>query len=134
MEKKLKCGKCLAGDNKNTHLKRLDNATGNLKLFKENLLDYDSLHAAIEGCIGLFHVACPVAFGDMPNPEAQLIKSALTGTLNVLKACSEISGKRVVVVSFVATVLVNPSWLRDRIKDEACWSDKEYCRTTKAID
>ncbi|KAF6174175.1 hypothetical protein GIB67_033707 [Kingdonia uniflora] len=85
---------------------------------------------AIEGCVGVFHVACPVAFGDMPNPEVEMIEPAVTGTLNVLKACSETSGKRVVVVSSVAAVLVNPSWPRDHVKDEACWSDKEYCRAT----
>ncbi|KAF6176828.1 hypothetical protein GIB67_026515 [Kingdonia uniflora] len=53
------------------------------------------------------------------------------GILNVLKACSETSWKKVIVVSFVADVLMNPNRPRDRIKDEACLSDKEYCRATK---
>ncbi|KAF6161441.1 hypothetical protein GIB67_009320 [Kingdonia uniflora] len=63
--------------------------------------------------------------------QAELIEPAVTSTLNVLKACSETSGKRVVIVSSVADVLMNPNWPRDRVKDEACWSDKEYCRATK---
>ncbi|KAF6134751.1 hypothetical protein GIB67_002152 [Kingdonia uniflora] len=54
---------------------------------------------------------------------AELIESAVTGTLNVLKACSETSGKKVVVVSSVANVLMNPNWPRDRVKDEA-WNGK----------
>ncbi|KAF6164043.1 hypothetical protein GIB67_028747, partial [Kingdonia uniflora] len=65
--------------------------------------------------------------------QAELIEPTVTGTLNVLKACSETNGKKVVVVSFVADVLMNPNWPRDRVKDEACWSDKEYCRATQEV-
>ncbi|KAF6151104.1 hypothetical protein GIB67_033705 [Kingdonia uniflora] len=119
------------GDEKNAHLRKLDKASENLKLFKADLLDYSSLLAAIEGCVGVFHVACPVPSGAVPNPEVELIEPAVTGTLNVLKACSEIRVKRVVVVSSGAAVQLNPSWPRDNVKDEACWSDKEYCRATK---
>ncbi|KAF6144743.1 hypothetical protein GIB67_017762 [Kingdonia uniflora] len=52
--------------------------------------------------------------------KAELIEPAVTGILNVLKACSETSGKRVVVLSSVADILMNPNWPRDRVKDEAC--------------
>ncbi|KAF6151106.1 hypothetical protein GIB67_010005 [Kingdonia uniflora] len=133
LERTVKCGNFRAGDEKNAHLRKLDKASENLKLFKADLLDYSSLLAAIEGCIGVFHVASPVPSGAVPNPEVELIEPAITGTLNVLKACSEIRVKRVVVVSSVTAVLLNPSWPRDKVKDEACWSDKEYCRATKHV-
>ncbi|GLU00123.1 hypothetical protein SLE2022_175150 [Rubroshorea leprosula] len=58
----------------------------NLKLFKENLLDYDSLYSAIEGCCGVFHVASPLPTTAVQNPEVELIEPAVKGTLNVLKA------------------------------------------------
>ncbi|XP_042494919.1 cinnamoyl-CoA reductase 1-like [Macadamia integrifolia] len=119
------------GDLKNAHLKKLDNALENLQLFKADLLDYSSLPTAIAGCIGLFHTASPVPSGMVLNPEVELIEPAVTGTLNVLKACSETKVKRVVIVSSIAAVLMNPNWPKNQVMDDTCWSDKEYCRETK---
>ncbi|XP_065880892.1 cinnamoyl-CoA reductase 1-like isoform X2 [Euphorbia lathyris] len=56
-------------DEKYAHLKKLEKASENLKLFKADLLDYNSLYPAIEGCIGVFHVASPVPSVVVPNPE-----------------------------------------------------------------
>nr|GMD28974.1 cinnamoyl-coa reductase 2 [Ipomoea batatas] len=92
------------GDAKYAHLHNLDKAPHNLKLFKADLLDYDSLAAAITGCTGVFHVACP----------KDLVEPALNGTLNVLKACSESNVKRVVIVSSVSAVFVTPNWPKDK--------------------
>ncbi|KAK6257299.1 hypothetical protein QUC31_000758 [Theobroma cacao] len=121
----------LPGDAKYAHLNQLEKASDNLKLFKADLLDYDSLCSAIEGCTGVFHVACPVPSTTVPNPQVEMIEPAVKGTLNVLKACLEENVKRVVVVSSVSAVSLNPRWPKGQIKDEACWSDKEYCTTTK---
>ncbi|KAK6245984.1 hypothetical protein SCA6_009074 [Theobroma cacao] len=121
----------LPGDAKYAHLNQLEKASDNLKLFKADLLDYDSLCSAIEGCTGVFHVACPVPSTTVPNPQVEMIEPAVKGTLNVLKACLEENVKRVVVVSSVSAVSLNPRWPKGQIKDEACWSDKEYCKTTK---
>ncbi|KAK9928491.1 hypothetical protein M0R45_025624 [Rubus argutus] len=118
-------------DDKYSHLKKLDKASENLKLFKADLMDYDSLHAAIEGCDGVFHVASPVPSSSVPNPEVELIAPAVKGTLNVLKASLEAKVKRVVFVSSVAAVAMNPTWPEDQVMDETCWSDKEYCRKTE---
>lgn len=60
-----------AGDEKNAHLYQLEKASKNLKLFKADLLDYDSLYSAIVGCSGVFHVATPVPYTDVQNPEAR---------------------------------------------------------------
>lgn len=61
---------CRAADDKNVHLRNLDNVVGKLELFKADLLDYDSISAAIKGCNGVFHVASPVPPASVPNPEA----------------------------------------------------------------
>ncbi|XP_043712217.1 cinnamoyl-CoA reductase 1-like isoform X6 [Telopea speciosissima] len=119
------------GDVKNAHLKKLDNALENLQLFKADLLDYSSIHTAIVGCDGVFHAASPVPSGTVLNPEVELIEPAVTGTLNVLKACSEAKVKRVVIVSSIVAVRMNPNWPKNQLLDETCWSDKEYCRETK---
>ncbi|KAA8514966.1 hypothetical protein F0562_018247 [Nyssa sinensis] len=118
------------GDDKNAHLKKLERAAENLKLLKADLLDYNSLSAAITGCSGVFHVASPVPPSTVPNPEVELIEPAVKGTLNVLKASSEANVRRVVFVSSGAAVSMNPRWPKGQVKDETCWSDKEYCRTT----
>eukprot|EP00268_Persea_americana_P052468 TRINITY_DN5873_c0_g1_i2.p1 TRINITY_DN5873_c0_g1~~TRINITY_DN5873_c0_g1_i2.p1 ORF type:complete len:329 (+),score=59.90 TRINITY_DN5873_c0_g1_i2:190-1176(+) len=121
----------LSDDEKNAHLKKLERAEENLQLFKANLLDYGSLSAAITGCSGVFHVASPVPAGSVANPEVELIEPAVTGTVNVLKACSEAGVKRVVVVSSGAAVSMNPNWPKDKVMDEDCWSDEQYCKTTE---
>ncbi|KAK1555141.1 hypothetical protein Q3G72_022437 [Acer saccharum] len=118
-------------DEKNAHLPKLEKASENLKLFKADLLDYDSVFSAIVGCTGVFHVASPVPSTTVPNPEVEVIEPAVKGTFNVMKACHEAKVKRVVVVSSIAAVVMNPNWPEGQVMDETCWSVKEYCRTTK---
>ncbi|KAK9063967.1 hypothetical protein SSX86_017839 [Deinandra increscens subsp. villosa] len=115
-------------DEKNGHLKKLEKASENLKLFKADLLDYESLRAAIVGCDGVFHTASPVPPSSVPDPEVELIKPAVDGTLNVLKACCEVDVKKVVYVSSVAAISVIPN-RPDRPLDETFWSDQELCRS-----
>ncbi|CAL1359826.1 unnamed protein product [Linum trigynum] len=120
-------------DTKNAHLKQIPNASTNLELVKAELLDYPSLLSAIQGCSGVFHVASPVPSSVVLNPQTsvEIIEPAVTGTLNVLKACVETKVKRVVVVSSGAAVIMNPAWPSGRPMDESCWSDVEYCRATE---
>ncbi|VVA23178.1 PREDICTED: cinnamoyl-CoA reductase [Prunus dulcis] len=118
-------------NDKYAHLKKLDKASENLQLFKADLLDYESLRAGILGCDGVFHVASPVPSSTVPNPEVEVVEPAVKGTLNVLKACLEAKVKRVVFVSSVAAVIMNPRWSEGQLLDETCWSDKEYCRKTE---
>lgn len=67
------------------------------------------------------------------NVVQEFLEPAVTGTLNVLKACVEAKVKRVVVVSSIAAVVMNPDWPKGQVKDETCWSDPEYIKTTKVI-
>jgi nucleoside-diphosphate-sugar epimerase len=136
----------LSGEKKTGHLKRLQNADENLRLFKADLLEYDAMVAAIAGCQGVFHVATPVPSEDLTDPEAsyvidsktctissltdyytyamryttlqlQMLSPAVTGTTNVLKAASAANVQRVVVVSSIAAVEINPERLASR-KDQ----------------
>jgi len=47
-------------DPKNAHLKALDGAAERLILCKADLLDYDAICRAVQGCQGVFHTASPV--------------------------------------------------------------------------
>ncbi|CAN6580006.1 unnamed protein product [Malus baccata var. baccata] len=110
-----------AGDSKYAHLSKLEKASENLKLFKADLLDYNSLCSAVAGCSGVFHVASPV----------ELIEPAVKGTLNVLSACLEAKVKRAVVVSSISAVFVSPDWPKGQVKDDTCWSAPKYMKATK---
>ncbi|XP_077215754.1 cinnamoyl-CoA reductase 2-like isoform X2 [Tasmannia lanceolata] len=69
-----------------------------------------------------------IVHGTVRDPEP-----SVTGTQNVLKACSAARVKRVVVVSSIATVMMNPNWPQDRVMDENCWSDMEYCKKIENV-
>ncbi|KAK3014337.1 hypothetical protein RJ639_008930 [Escallonia herrerae] len=58
-------------EKKNGHLTKLENAAENLQLFKIDLLDYEGLCAAVAGCTGVLHVASPVPYQRVTNPEAR---------------------------------------------------------------
>ncbi|CAM0909958.1 unnamed protein product [Alopecurus aequalis] len=116
------------GDDKNAHLKALEGDGERLQLVRADLLDYDSVASAVAGCEGVFHVASPVPSGRSTNPEAEIIAPAVTGTLNVLKACYEAKVKRVIMVSSIAAVFNNPNWPKGKVFDEDSWSDEDLCR------
>ncbi|XP_056164618.1 cinnamoyl-CoA reductase 1-like [Syzygium oleosum] len=116
-------------DQKNAHLKELENAQESLHLFATDLLNYEGLCAAITGCTGVLHVASPVPVGKVQNPEAKLMEPAITGTRNVLNACLKANVKKVVVVSSIGAVMVNPNWPKDQVMDERCWTDTERCKS-----
>ncbi|TXG51864.1 hypothetical protein EZV62_021033 [Acer yangbiense] len=86
-----------SGDDKNAHLMKLEKASENLKLFKTDLLDYEGLCAAIDGCVGVLHIASPVPL----RGSVELMQPAITGTKNVLNACLKAKVKKVVVVSSI---------------------------------
>lgn len=116
------------GNAKNAHLKALEGAGERLQLLSADLLDYDSIASAVAGCEGVFHVASPVPSGRSTNPEEEVIAPAVTGTLNVLKACNEAKVKRVVIVSSCAAVFNNPNWPKGKVFTEDSWSDEDLCR------
>ncbi|KAJ4827261.1 hypothetical protein Tsubulata_028893 [Turnera subulata] len=48
-----------------------------LPVFEGNLLDYDAVCKALEGCAGVFHVASPCTLEDPMEPERELILPAV---------------------------------------------------------
>lgn len=120
-------------DKKTAHLKRLGNAAESLRIFKADVLDYDAMAAAVAGCQGVFHVATPVPSEELTDPELQMLGPAVTGTTNVLKAASAANVQRVVVVSSIVAVEISPKgWPEGKVRDERCWSDREFCRSIES--
>ncbi|XP_014755202.1 cinnamoyl-CoA reductase 2 isoform X1 [Brachypodium distachyon] len=115
-------------DPKNACLKQLDKAQENLHLFMADVLDYDALTAAFARCEGVFHVASPVPIDKMVDKEKEMMAPTVKGTMNVLKACSAMNVQKLIVVSSGAAVTLNTNWPQDKLKDESCWSDKDFCK------
>ncbi|CAN6201085.1 unnamed protein product [Urochloa humidicola] len=122
-------------DPKNAHLMALDGAGERLRLFKADMLDPAAVAAAVAGCLdGVFHVASPVPAVTPTNPDVEILAPAVTGTRNVLKASHAAGARRVVVVSSVGAVIMNPGIPGGdaaAVVDEDCWSDEDFCRTTQ---
>nr|GMD30606.1 cinnamoyl-CoA reductase 1-like [Ipomoea batatas] len=113
-------------DEKNGHLKQLEGASERLTLWKADLLDYQSLRQAINGCDGVFHTASPVT----DDPE-QMVEPAVIGTKNVIAAAAEGGVRRVVFTSSIGAVYMDPNRGPDEVVDETCWSDLEFCKNTE---
>lgn len=112
-------------DPKNAHLRGLERAKERLILCRADLLDYQGLKEAINGCDGVFHTASPVT----DDPE-KMVEPAVNGTKNVIMAAAEAKVRRVVFTSSIGTVYMNPNRSPDVVVDESCWSDLEFCKNT----
>lgn len=113
-------------DPKNSHLRELEGAKERLTLCRADLLDFQSLREAISGCDGVFHTASPVT----DDPE-QMVEPAVIGTKNVITAAAEANVRRVVFTSSIGAVYMDPNRDPDKVVDETCWSDPDFCKNTK---
>ncbi|KAG0475381.1 hypothetical protein HPP92_015067 [Vanilla planifolia] len=118
----------LQDEGETKHLKALEGAEARLRLVQMNLLDSDSIAAAVSGAAGVFHLASPCIVDRVNDPERQLLDPAVKGTINVLRAARDSGVRRVVVTSSISAIIPNPAWPADVVKDESCWTDLEYCR------
>lgn len=101
------------------------------KVFHADLNQPESFTSAIEGCIGVFHLAHPMDI-DGKEPEDTVTKRAVEGTLGILKACLKSKTvKRVIYTSSAATILNNDRSLS--VTDESTWSDLDICRNVELV-
>ncbi|KAL6954355.1 NADPH-cytochrome p450 reductase, variant 2 [Sarracenia purpurea var. burkii] len=113
-------------DPKNSHLRELEGAKERLTLYRSDLLHFESLREAIDGCDGVFHTASPVT----DDPE-EMVEPAVNGTKNVINAAADTKVRRVVFTSSIGAVTMDPNRDPDAVVDESCWSDLEFCKNTK---
>ncbi|GAB4826778.1 hypothetical protein Ancab_033659 [Ancistrocladus abbreviatus] len=105
---------------------------GDLRIFRADLKDgEESFVAAFEGCDVVFHVATPVNFAS-EDPENDMIKPAVQGVVNVLKASMKVkSVKRVVLTSSAAAVSINTLQGTGLVMNEDNWTDVEFLYSKK---
>jgi nucleoside-diphosphate-sugar epimerase len=73
----------------------MEGAKGHLKFFEMDLLNSDSIAAAVKGCAGVIHLACPNIIGEVKDPEVP--KSKL---LNILSNFILLTLINLLVVTF----------------------------------
>ncbi|CAK7350869.1 unnamed protein product [Dovyalis caffra] len=119
-----------ANQKKIAHLIALQNL-GELNIFGADLTNEESFNAPIAGCDLVFHVATPVNFASQ-DPENDMIKPAIQGVRNVLKACAEAKTvKRVILTSSAAAVSINKLNGTGLVMDEKNWTDVEFLTSEK---
>ncbi|RZC73266.1 hypothetical protein C5167_048746 [Papaver somniferum] len=112
-----------------SHLTNLPGALERLHIFNADLAKLTSFDEAIDGCVGVFHVAYPINIEENEADDAT-VKTLVDGSLDILRACLKSKTvKRVVYTSTAAAVLANKTGLQEM--DENSWSDIEFCRNYK---
>ncbi|VFR01969.1 unnamed protein product [Cuscuta campestris] len=120
--------KDLKDEKETKHLEAMEGADSRLHLFQIDLLDFNSISAAVTGATGVFHLASPCIVDDVHDPERELLDPAIKGTINVLTAAKELGVRRVVLTSSISAIIPSPNWPADIVKNEDCWTDIEYCK------
>lgn len=115
------------------HLETIaNNSTGQLKLFKANLLDEGSFDEAMQGCEIVIHMASPFLVTNFKDPIKDLIDPAVKGTMNVLNSVNRTeSVKRVVVTSSIASTYGDAI---DILKTEENAFDESDWNTTSSAE
>eukprot|EP00357_Protocruzia_adherens_P023183 CAMPEP_0115007972 /NCGR_PEP_ID=MMETSP0216-20121206/21591_1 /TAXON_ID=223996 /ORGANISM="Protocruzia adherens, Strain Boccale" /LENGTH=373 /DNA_ID=CAMNT_0002375203 /DNA_START=54 /DNA_END=1173 /DNA_ORIENTATION=+ len=93
-----------------------------IELVEANLLNEECWQSVVSGCDKVMHVASPVIF-QSPKDENELIKPAVEGTLNVLRACSENGVKKVVLTSSIASIITGHT--ESKTYDETEWANTD---------
>lgn len=104
----------------------------NLELVEADLLNADVWEQAVKDCVYVVHIASPFPVQqNLPaDKEDEIIKPAVDGTLNVLKACKEAKTvKRVVLTSSSAAIMSDSANDPEKKFTEEDWADAEKAET-----
>ena len=87
-----------------------------LKLFKADLQEKGSFHAAVKGCDVVIHTAAVVVLTYKTDPFKEMINPTLDGVRNVVEACIDLNVKRLVYTSSVGTIACHEDYrpLKDK--------------------
>ena len=120
----------LASESKIQPIKQLvPEAKYPLTLVEADLEQVECWVEAVKGCAYVIHVASPFP-SKIPRDENDIIRPAVNGTLNVLRACSEAGCvKRVVLTSSIAAVSsgMNGNGNPEHVYTEEDWSPDDNC-------
>ncbi|XP_077244816.1 cinnamoyl-CoA reductase-like SNL6 [Tasmannia lanceolata] len=103
----------------------------NLRIFRSDPFDYQSIMDAIKGCSGLFYTFEPPQ--DQLNYDESMTEVEVRAAHNVLEACAQTETMAKVVFTSSVTAAI---WRENRNTttadlDEKNWSDTNFCRNFK---
>ena len=104
-----------------------------LELVEADLLNEDSWPDAVKDCEYVLHVASPFPC-ESPDNESELIKPAVDGTLNVLKAATAIGGVKRVVLTSSAGCVSNGCAGNAGHDDKVPYTEDEWTDTTAQVE
>ena len=108
----------------------LPHAHERLELVEANLLEPASLLAAAKGCASCIHTASPF-FNSSTEADA-LLKPAIDGTRDVMRACHAAGIRRVVLTSSTASVFAKKTEA-GHVFTEDDWSDEAMLRENNVL-
>ncbi|KAL3649466.1 hypothetical protein CASFOL_005869 [Castilleja foliolosa] len=112
-------------------LTNLPGASDRLTIFNADLDKPETFIPAIEGCVGVFHMAHPLDFQEK-EPEDVKVKRVTTGLQDILKACAESKTvKRVVYTSSISAAAFSTTPSPSGLVDESSWTDVEFIRSLR---
>ncbi|ONK55803.1 uncharacterized protein A4U43_C10F1140 [Asparagus officinalis] len=104
--------------------------SNNLRIFRSDPFDYQSIVDAMRGCSGLFYNFEPPK--DNPTYDEFMVEMEVRAAHNVLEACAQTETMEKVVFTSSVTAVI---WKEDRSSmeelDERDWSDPSFCRKFK---
>lgn len=107
-----------------------DSLAGSLEFVHADLVEEGSFDEAVQGATYVFHVASPCVLTS-DDPEREIIRPAVQGTENVLRAVAKASPRprRVVLTSSVVAILSFIDSLGDRVFSSDDWNEKSTIET-----
>lgn len=63
--------------------------------------------------------------------KEQMVEPAVKGAQYVIRAAAEAKVRRVVLTSSIGAVYMDPHRDPEKVVDETCWSDLDFCKATK---
>ncbi|KAK6146451.1 hypothetical protein DH2020_020320 [Rehmannia glutinosa] len=116
-----------------SYLTNLPGASERLHIFNADLEKPESFGAAIEGCIGVFHVAHPLDLQEKESEEAKM-KRVMNGLRGILQACADSKTvKRVVYTSTITAAAFDSKNMGSGFVDESSWTDVDLVRSWGAV-
>ncbi|GFP82262.1 vestitone reductase [Phtheirospermum japonicum] len=114
-------------------LTKLPGASERLQIFNADLDKPETFVPAIEGCVGVFHMAHPLDFQEK-EPEDVKVNRVIAGSQGILRACAESKTvRRVVYTSSLSAAAAYKGPSGGLQIDESSWTDVELVRSLRAF-
>ncbi|KAL0425854.1 UNVERIFIED_CONTAM: Vestitone reductase [Sesamum radiatum] len=110
----------------------LTDASERLQIFNADLDKPETFAPALEGCIGVFHMAHPLDFEEKEEEDVK-VKRVTAALRGILQACADSKTVKRVVYTSSISALAFGNKSESGLIDESCWTDVEFIRSLKTF-